>query len=426
MGRRKSHQKLNLEERRAKYTSLQAYCETQRQSELFAAIIEHGSVTKAAKALGVRHQTVSKIANKIETKALEQNWRPDDLEHNHTLPATQFLKRNSKFVSYKENPKGEVTGEWIIACAKSNDIANELRDFADALGEQTQGLFKKVPFKKPKGMDPKLTTVYGLADVHLGMLAWSKETREDYDTAIASDAIRCGADLLTAKTPPSKTAIVANLGDFFHFDNDDQQTRSGNILDGDGRWTKIVDLGVECLLYFIQRALEKHETVKVINSVGNHDSQSAAMLPFILKPYFMNEPRVTIEDEPRDHHYHRFGVNLVGFHHGHKTNASRLPMAMVNDQLLNPLIDTEGVENLHWLTGHIHHLTKEYDGCLVESLRALCAKDAYHAGGGYRAGREIQAINYHSEYGEDGRDRVSFKRIAHYSNYAPLKESLTK
>jgi len=422
---KKSKQKINLEERRAKYKSLQAYCETKRQSELFAAIIEHGSITKAAKVLGLAHQTISRMTRSVEEKAYERNWRPDDLNHAYTLPPTQFLKRNSKFVSYKEDSKGEVTGEWIIACAKSNDIANELRDFANALGEQTQGMFKKVNWKQPKGLDPHLMTVYGLADVHLGMLAWSKETREDYDAGIASDAIRCGADLLTAKTPQSETCVIANIGDFFHFDNDDQQTPSGNILDGDGRWTKIVNLGVECLLYFIRKALTKHKTVKVINSIGNHDNQSALMLPFILKPYFMNEPRVIIDDTPRDHHYHRFGINLLGIHHGHKTIASRLPMAMVNDCLLNPHVDTEGVENLHWLTGHIHHLAKEYNGCLVESLRAVCAKDAYHAGGGYRAGREIQALNYHDVYGEDGRDHVSFKRIQHYSNYIPTKDSLT-
>lgn len=302
-------------------------------------------------------------------------------------------------------------------------MLSDLRDFADALGEQLKGVWEAVPFNPPADLDDDLLTVYALADIHLGMLAWAKETREDYDTKLTSEALRVGCDLLVAKTPPSRTAIVANLGDFFHFDNDNKQTQSGHILDADGRWARVVDIGVECLLYFIRRALEKHETVKVINSVGNHDGQTGAMLPFVLKPYFLNEPRVIIETAPRDHHYHRFGVNLLGFHHGHKTNPSRLPMAMVNDCLLNSNVDTEGVENLHWLTGHIHHETKEYDGCLVESFRALCAKDAYHAGGGYRAGREIQAPTYHRVFGEDGRERVSFKRIQHYSNLKELKES---
>jgi len=407
-------------ETKLKMQSLKAFCRSERQTELLEAIISTGSVTKAAKAIGCNHSTVSASVKRIEKNAALQGWSPDH-DLTKVIPDSHYLKGASTCY----DGDGNITQQWIKTDAKKMDLLRDLQDFAEALGENEKGKFKKV--KKPSGkLDSELLTVYALADLHLGMLAWSRETREDYDLAIAREALRVGADLLIEKTPKSEMAIIANLGDFFHFDNDTYQTTSGNILDTDGRWTKVVEIGVDCLLYFTRRALEKHKTVKIINSVGNHDGQSAAMLPFILKPYFENEHRVIVEDAPRAHHYHLFGANLLGMHHGHRTRANRLPMTMVNDMLTNSEIDTSEVEFMHWLTGHIHHETKEYDGCLVESFRALCAKDSYHAGGGYRAGRELQAVTYHRKFGEAGRDRVSYKMIQHFSKNQSMRRSTTR
>jgi hypothetical protein len=96
---------------------------------------------------------------------------------------------------------------------------------------------------------------------------------------------------------------------------------------------------------------------------------------------------------------------------------------MTSDILLNPNVNTQRVEFPHWLTGHIHHESKEFDGVLVESFRTLAAKDAYHAGGGYRALRDIQAVSYHRHFGEMSRARVSYKMIQHYSSKIETKNS---
>lgn len=447
------------DEKKTHYASLKAYCRSQRQSELLEAVIEHGSIGKAAKALDLRNpHTITRAIRRVENHAALQGYSPGH-DMTHVVPDTHYIKGTSTL--YKQNVKdcptcegtgytkgdndafdvdcGECKGsgkvaaggqqialQWVKSNAKADDLLNDLRDFAAALGEQLEGEFQPVKLHYTgDALESDLLTVYPLADLHLGMLAWSRETREDYDVAIASDALKLAAEHLIRKTEPTRECIIANIGDFFHFDNDTKLTASGNILDADGRWAKVVDLGVECLLYFIRRALQKHEKVTVINSIGNHDGQSALMLPFILRPYFLNEPRVVIEDAPRMHHYYLFGANLLGFHHGHKTPANRLPMTMVNDMLLNTKINTEEVEFTHWLTGHIHHEKVEYDGCVVESFRALCAKDAYHAGAGYRALRDMQAITYHRKFGEIGRERISYRMIQHYSDLEATKSALS-
>jgi hypothetical protein len=395
---------------------LRDYCRSERQTEILEAIISAGTVTEAAKQLGIHKRNVQRAVDRVFRTACWQGFMDDDGPQEN-LPPTHYLKGTSTYY----NKKGEITGRWIKTNAKMQDLLEGLREFADGLGQANANGFKRVEI--PTATDGDLLTVYPLADLHLGMLSWSAETREDFDTAIASDALRIAASILTEKAPSSKQAIIANIGDFFHFDNDNKMTSSGNILDVDSRWSAVIQLGVECMLYFIRLALEKHETVKVVNSLGNHDGQSALMLPFILKPYFADEPRVIIEDAPRLHHYHIFGSTCIGFHHGHKTPASRLHGCMTSDVLLNSNIDTAGVEFGHWLTGHIHHEAKEFDGILVESFRTLTAKDAYHAGSGYRACRDMQAVTYHKKFGECDRSRCSYKLIQHQSTLEATKKS---
>ena len=60
-----------------------------------------------------------------------------------------------------------------------------------------------------------------------------------------------------------------------------------------------------------------------------------------------------------------------------------------------------------WFVGHVHHQDiKEYRGCTVEYFRTLAARDAWHAGQGYRAGRDMRLIVLHREHGEIERHRA--------------------
>lgn len=390
-----------------KYETLQAYAETVRQTQILEAILMHGSLSKAAKALSINPSTVHASVKRIERNAAMRGFSPDH-DMTQAAPPTHFAKSISTLYDIDEDGNRVPTKQWVKLNSKLNDQLECLREFAEGLGDTVKGGAKKTKKPRIKSAMADYLTVYPLADMHLGMLAWHEETGEDWDLSLAEEALLTAADTLVAKSEPSKYAVVANLGDFFHFDNDERRTRaSGAVLDGDGRWSKVVRLGISCLKYFIQKALEKHGEVHVVNSIGNHDDQSALMIPLILEPYYEKEPRVTIESAPRFHHYYHFGKNLLGFHHGHKTKPNTLPMTMINDQRQ---IFGE-TEYAHWLTGHIHHESKEFDGVLVESFRTLAAKDVWHHGCGYRALRDIQSITYHREYGECGRNRISYKMI---------------
>lgn len=390
---------------------------------------ENGNVAAAARRVGINTSTAQMHIKRIEAYGVMQANCPEvglDLD----VPSPLALKKLSIHQTVDENGEATTDRRWVQFEPKLVDQMEALRDFADGLADSV------VPAKPVKRLSDQLVedmlTVYPLADVHLGMLAWAPETGEDFDLPICEARVNMGLDLLFEQTKPTRTAIIANLGDFFHFDDDAKRTkRAKNELDGDGRWSKVVRLGVDMLKRAIHRALEKHENVIVLNSIGNHDGQTALMLPMILEPHFKDEPRVYVETAPRWHHYYLFGSNLLGFHHGHSTKPAMLPGVMTSDILLNPnfdqvlvnppiydadapdiLISRDDIEFCHWYTGHIHHESKEYEaGILVESFRTLASNDAHASMTGYRSLRDIQAVMIHAENGECHRDRVSHKLI---------------
>jgi hypothetical protein len=47
----------------------------------------------------------------------------------------------------------------------------------------------------------------------------------------------------------------------------------------------------------------------------------------------------------------------------------------------------------------------ELPGVVCEAFRTLAAKDAYAAGHGYRAGRDMRCIVHHKDFGEIERHR---------------------
>src|SRR5690606_7531590 len=115
-------------------------------------------------------------------------------------------------------------------------------------------------------------TVYPLGDPHIGMLAWAKETGQDFDLQIAERDLTRAIDLLVDRAPSSKMAVLGNVGDFFHAEGDDQKTPTGgNKLDCDTRWAKITDVGFNIMRRLIDRLLTKHGVVHVVNVPGNRD-----------------------------------------------------------------------------------------------------------------------------------------------------------
>ena len=79
------------------------------------------------------------------------------------------------------------------------------------------------PIRRREGADSiedkDLLTLITMTDSHVGMLAWDKETGEDWDLGIAERCLTQTFCQMIDAAPASAIGILNQLGDFLHFDS---------------------------------------------------------------------------------------------------------------------------------------------------------------------------------------------------------------
>lgn len=356
-----------------------------------------GSHRKVAEHLGVSPNAVTQSLYQIKVKAAIQGHSPDH-DMKHTVPDGFKVKGVSSYY----NKDGALSGQWVKSTQDDERREEIMKAAIAALSEEVTGLSPIIDLETP--VYANLLAVYPFGDPHFGMQAWAKECGENFNLKEARRITLAAVDRLVQTAPPAETAILLPLGDFFHM-NDQTNTTPGhkNQLDVDSRYIHILQVGIETFRYCILRALEKHQNVIVRFVSGNHDPQSIWALAFTIDAYFENNPRVSVDLSPAKHWYYRFGKVLIGSTHGDTTKADQLSGVMAADRSE----DWGMTKHRYWLCGHVHHSSiKEYPGVTVETFRTLAAQDAYAAGYGYRAGRDMRCIVYDIQHGEIERHRV--------------------
>lgn len=415
---------------------LQPYA-TEDQWKKLKAIEEYGSANKAAKALGLCRQNIDRALQIVKKRAARQGYAPEfDLVH----PVPEGMTSAGVSILYDEitgkpvktwnkskpagrdpaeavhipDPKsitktatyfgsdGNVIGQWVSE--KPAEIAKEKlwREFAAALAADMP---RAEPIAPPKVTRDELCACYPVGDHHIGMLAWDKETGEDYDLKIAEEALVNATDHLVALAPMCDQALVVFLGDLMHFDSFEAVTpTSRNHLDSDGRFPKLVRTAIRAMRYLIEAAAKRHTKVQVIVEIGNHDLSSSIFLMECLRNIYENDKRITIDTSPMHYHYFDFGKNLVGTHHGHGAKLANLPLIMATDRP----VEWGRTSHRYIWTGHVHHdQSKDHSGVKVESFRVLATEDAWAHQKGYRSKRDMKSIILHREHGEVARHTVN-------------------
>lgn len=252
-------------------------------------------------------------------------------------------------------------------------------------------------------------TQYNLGDPHIGALAWAAEVGESFDLKIAERELCECFRLLVGRAPPTERAIVTNLGDFWHAQDDQQRTpRGGNKLDVDGRAGKVGEVGLAIACTIIDSALTKHQLVDFRCVPGNHDPTQAFWLPAVMRAHYRNEPRVRVIDAFNPYQFERFGNNLFGWCHGDGAKLEALGEIMSVDARE----DWGATEHHYWNVGHVHHYQgKELRGCVVETHNTLAGRDAWHHHAGYRSKRLLRLQVYDKQWGFDGSAVVGVERV---------------
>lgn len=306
-------------------------------------------------------------------------------------------------VSTLYDAAGEVRAQWQIEKPEDRKRALWMQEALEVLSQRLEPL-------PPILLSSHLTersrlSVYPIGDHHIGMLSWKPETGAHYDLAIAEHLLREAFRELTARMPATSECLIIDLGDFLHYDSQKPVTVKGeHSLDSDGRFQKMIRVGLRCLVGAIEACLAKHETVNVIIEPGNHDPYSSPWLAEALSLRYFDNPRVTIDTSPTKFHYYRFGNCLLGTHHGDTIrDPGKLSGIMAQDRAK----DWGDTQHRYWLTGHVHTQKKfYYPGCSVESFNILAPGDSWSTSSGYRARREMQAIVYDEQHGEITRQLV--------------------
>lgn len=409
---------------------------TETQWSHYLLFCEHGSFAEASRASGIDRANLARDVRIIKKRAAQQGYMPPKLDLNipegmtsrgpsvlldangdvlqvwnkmkpqgrDPADAVQLKdpKRIKRVATLTDN-QGNVSQQWVTEEPGAEEKEALWRILADELKAE---LPRYTPIMRAPGSKSDLLACYPIGDHHLGMLAWKHETKSDsYDMEISEKLLMDAMTHLVRAVPPCQNALVAGLGDFLHYDSFDSVTpTSRNLLDADGRFPKMVRLGIRTFRFVIDEALRHHDHVTVIVEIGNHDLSSMVWLMELLAAVYENDPRVTVVASPTHYHYFEFGKVLIGTHHGHGTKLERLPQIMAAD-----MPEAWGrTRHRYWWTGHIHNRTAiDYAGCSVESFRILAPVDAWAAQKGYRPIRDMKAMVMDREHGEIARYTVN-------------------
>ncbi len=302
-------------------------------------------------------------------------------------------------VSTHLDASGEVTGQWFKASRDRENFDLALEVIDEALGAHSG---KAEPTPKPTYITPSenLLTTYVLGDHHFGMYVWAKECGASYDADLAWKILESTMRDLVLYSPHSHTAIVLNLGDFFHAENDNARTpKSGNVLDTDTRFARVLLMGVDLTILTIQLALQNHTKVIYRALPGNHDPYASIALAVGVAKFFERDERVEVDLDPSYFFVYEFGKTMIAAAHG-----DTMPPAKFISLMAAKWPEIWGRTRYRYaMLGHVHHKSKSSDeegGAVWETFQCLAPKDSFHSTHGYISHRNMTAITHHRDSGE--------------------------
>lgn len=240
------------------------------------------------------------------------------------------------------------------------------------------------------------------ADVHVGKLATSFETGEDYNCEIAVQRVKEGVQgILDKSSGFNIDKILLIIGnDILHIDTPKRQTTSGTPQDTDGMWYDGF-LKAKKLYVDIIEMLMVVADVHVTYNPSNHDYTNGFFLADVIQSWFRKSKNVKFDVSIAHRKYFHYGSNLIGTTHGDGAKTQDLPLLMAVEA------QSEWTKSKHRYvyTHHVHHKNaKDFIGVTVESLRSPSAADSWHHRNGYQHNpKAIEGFLHHPKHGQVAR-----------------------
>ena len=377
------------------------FCTTERQREILEELKTAPSIAQAARNINASRRYVHRVIKRLEEKAASQGVAPHRDVNHRTLEGF-----NAKRISTAFKEDGSIALQWIIQEPEKRDMRAKIDAMVDGLRDDLTG-FKK-PVAPPKTVDEDYCAQYLIGDHHFGLLA-DADTKmagddADWDVKIATKVLGNAVDRLANRVGNAHTGVLVNVGDFFHADSSANTTTAGTPVDVDTRIGKTFKLAGRLFQLLIDKMLETHKEVVVINVRGNHDSDMACHLSSCLDLLYDKEPRVNVLKNYSKFLHWEWENNLFVYHHGDRVKHEQILQAVITN------LDDEWSRCKHRYChmGHIHHqMSKEIGTMLFEHFSSLTSTDQWHSDSGYGANRSMTAIVYHKKNGEDSRVKIT-------------------
>ena len=377
---------------------------TPRQCEIIDAYLKHGTYSKTAAALGISERGLFKTLKRAKDKAARQGWSPDH-DMTHSVPDTHIVKGVSTF--YDET--GAPIRQWVKSDLKRESQEAALQAFADGLMSDLPK-YKPAPYKPIKGL-PEQLTAYVIGDAHIGM--WVNNSRNrgagDWDLEIAERVTLGAIEKLIKAGGNSDVGMMVDVGDFMHANGAAGTTVGGQSLEISGHFSESVAAAVRVYRQSINMMLKAHNSVVLMMTRGNHNSDVALVINEMFKMFYENEPRVTVLPNANKFMSHQYGNVLITSHHG-----DRIKPQSIYEYFTRTMPKEWGdTEHRHCLMGHIHHQTaKEIGGMTFESYNTLAAPDGWHSDSSYGAKRSMSAVVYDKQHGEIQRHKIGINQLS--------------
>lgn len=291
-------------------------------------------------------------------------------------------KKGSSVGHIKVNDTGKVFVQPLVQVKvwlkKKDDRQRSLEDLLKAIEEKAP-IIRLKPV--PKSETPHRRSLeLDIMDAHVGLLCQQPEADAPWDLDLAASHILAAIDDLLAKVAPHgpfEEVFMPFGNDFTHSDNVFHTTTAGTPQPESIDWHRVFGAAEALSIEMTERVRKAAPAVHIYEVPGNHSRVTDFCLARLLKAFYRTEPSVHVDASTSPYKFHRFGVNLIGFEHGHSIKPIRMSGLLANERRH----DWAEVEYKEWHLGDQHRKGSadfEEQGVSIEHVPGIVAPNSWH------------------------------------------------
>ena len=289
---------------------------------------------------------------------------------------------------------------WSLAFKKEDETVDFEKMLKDHIEQVEDHSFKYQPIQREINPTGNLLVI-DPADIHIGKLASSFETGEEYNNQIAVQRVLEGVDGILSKSAGfniDQIIFVAG-NDVLHVDSPKRQTTAGTPQDTDGMWYDNFLIAKKLYVDVIDRLMQIAD-VHFMYNPSNHDYTHGFFLADSIKSWYRDCENITFDSSINHRKYYTYGNSLIGTTHGDGAKWQDLgKLAAVESP------DWSKTKHRYVYTHHVHHkIVKDDIGVTIESLRSPSGTDGWHHRNGYQhAPKAVEGFIHSKEHGQVAR-----------------------